>query len=215
MKLALLAELQRDRAAKRPVVLATNLETGDARLLHPDRDSKARELLLRDECTIVDHEFFEPFNPPLRLIVVGAVHVAQPLAHMAALAGFEVIVVDPRAAFATAERFPGVQLLGKWPDEAMRELAPDVRTAVVTLTHDPKIDDPALAEALRSAAFYVGCLGSKKTHAQRLERLRGLGFDDSQLARLHGPVGLRIGARTPSEIAVSILAHIVERLRTQ
>lgn len=215
MKLALLAELQRDRAAKRPVVLATNLSTGDSRLLYPDRDATARELLLRDECTIVDNEFFEPFNPPLRLVIVGAVHVAQPLARMAALAGFEVIVIDPRAAFATTERFPSVSVLAKWPDEAMRELSPDVRTAVITLTHDPKIDDPALAEALRSPAFYVGCLGSKKTHASRLERLRALGFDDAQLGRLHGPVGLRIGARTPAEIAVSILAHVVERLRTK
>ena len=215
MKLALLAELQRDRAAKRPVVLATHLETGESRLLYPDRDANARELLARDECTIVDNEFYEPFNPPLRLIVVGAVHVAQPLARMAALAGFEVIVIDPRAAFATPSRFPGVSVVGKWPDEAMRELEPDVRTAVVTLTHDPKIDDPALAESLRSPAFYVGCLGSKKTHGSRLERLRGLGFDDAQLARLHGPVGLRIGARSPAEIAVSILAHIVERLRTR
>jgi xanthine dehydrogenase accessory factor len=159
--------------------------------------------------------FYEPFNPPLRLVIVGAVHVAQPLARMAALAGFEVIVIDPRAAFATTERFPGVTLVSKWPDEAMRELAPDVRTAVVTLTHDPKLDDPALAESLRSPAFYVGCLGSKKTHAARLERLRALGFDDVALGRLHGPVGMRIGARTPAEIAVSIVAHIVERLRTK
>ena len=215
MKLALLAQLQRDRAAKRPVVLATHLGTGEDRLLYPAEDERSRELLARDECTVVDEVFYEPFNPPLRLVIVGAVHVAQPLARMSALAGFEVIVIDPRAAFATTERFPGVTLVSKWPDEAMRELAPDVRTAVVTLTHDPKLDDPALAEALRSAAFYVGCLGSKKTHAARLERLGALGFDDASLGRLHGPVGMRIGARTPAEIAVSIVAHIVERLRTK
>ena len=213
MKLALLAQLQRDRAAKRPVVLATNLGSGEDRLLYPDGDETARAVLARDECTIIENEFFEPFNPPLRMIIVGAVHVAQPLARMAALAGFEVIVIDPRAAFATTERFPGVTLVPKWPDEAMRDLAPDARTAVVTLTHDPKLDDPALEQTLRSPAFYVGCLGSKKTHAARLERLRALGLDDTQLGRLHGPVGLRIGARTPAEIAVSIVAHVVERLR--
>jgi xanthine dehydrogenase accessory factor len=213
MKLALLAQLQRDRAAKRPVVLATNLGGGEGRLLYPDADEAARNLLAKDECTIIDNEFFEPFNPPLRMIVVGAVHVAQPLARMAAQAGFEVIVVDPRAAFATTERFPGVTLISQWPDEAMRALSPDARTAVITLTHDPKLDDPALDASLRSPAFYVGSLGSKKTHAARLERLRALGLDETQLARIHGPVGLRIGARTPAEIAVSIVAHVIERLR--
>lgn len=155
----------------------------------------------------------EPSNPPLRLLLVGAVHIAHPLAAMAQLAGFAVTIVDPRRAFATPERFPGLELVVRWPDEALRALAPDARTAVVTLTHDPKLDDPALEVALATPAFYLGCLGSRKTHATRLERLRAAGFAEDALGRLHGPVGLAIGARSPAEIAVSILAQIVAALR--
>src|SRR5262249_46817885 len=132
---------------------------------------------------------------------------------MAGRAGFDTVVAAPRAAFATEARFPGVERSTLWPDEALAKAAPDRRTAVVTLTHDPKLDDPALAAALRSNAFYVGCLGSQKTHAARLRRLREMGFSGGDLTRRAGPVGLRIGARTPAEIAVSILAQIVETLR--
>ncbi len=156
----------------------------------------------------------EPQNPPLRLILVGAVHIAHPLAEMARLAGFAVTVVDPRRSFATELRFPGLALVVKWPDEALRELAIDARTAVVTLTHDPKLDDPALEVALTTAAFYVGSLGSKKTHATRVERLKGAGFDEQAIARIRGPVGLSIGAKSPAEIAVSILAQIIAALRS-
>jgi xanthine dehydrogenase accessory factor len=177
-----------------------------------------RRAVASDEALVVTLDgggeaFVEPFNPPLRLVIVGAVHVAQPLAAMAARAGFAVVVVDPRRAFATEARFPGVALARAWPAEALAALGPDGRTAVVTLTHDPKLDDPALEAALGSPAFYVGCLGSEKTHRARLERLGARGFDAAALARLHGPVGLRIGAKTPAEIAVSILAQIVERRR--
>jgi xanthine dehydrogenase accessory factor len=163
--------------------------------------------------TVAGAIFIEPHLPPLRLVVIGAVHVAQPLAEMATLAGFAVTVVDPRRAFATEARFPGQSLVTAWPDQALAALGPDARTAVVTLTHDPKLDEPALIAALASPAFYVGCLGSQQTHAARKARLgeRGLGAD--ALARLHGPVGLRIGARSPAEIAVSILAEIVSTLR--
>lgn len=154
----------------------------------------------------------EPSNPPLRLLLIGAVHIAHPLAAMAQLAGFAVTIVDPRRAFATVERFPGIELVVRWPDEALRQLAPDARTAVVTLTHDPKLDDPALEVALATPAFYIGCLGSKKTHATRMERLRGR-FSEESLTRLRGPVGLAIGACSPAEIAVSILAQIVASLR--
>src|SRR5262249_58789579 len=132
---------------------------------------------------------------------------------MAGRAGFDTVVAAPRAAFATEARFPGVERSTLWPDEALAQIAPDRRTAVITLTHDPKLDDPALAAALRSPAFYVGCLGSQKTHASRLRRLHDMGFDDAATARLHGPVGLRIGARTPPEIAVSILADVIASLR--
>ncbi|MEZ4307900.1 MAG: XdhC family protein [Polyangiaceae bacterium] len=227
MKSSLLDQLLRDRRDKRPVVLATTLPTGEQQLLYPHEPAPdgaspalfdaARTAALRDKSATVDLEgasvFLSPFNPPLRLAIVGAVHVAQPLSQMAALAGFEVTVIDPRAAFSTEERFPGVARVLTWPDKALAELAIDRRTAVVTLTHDPKLDDPALQTALRSDAFYVGCLGSGKTHASRVERLKKRGFTDPEIARLFGPVGLRIGARTPAEIAVSILAQIIEQLR--
>jgi xanthine dehydrogenase accessory factor len=154
--------------------------------------------------------FVEVYNPPLRLLVVGAAHIAQPLTRIAAIAGYAVTVIDPRSAFATEERFPGVTLSTEWPDDAFEKLRPDRRSAVVTLTHDPKIDDPALISALRSDAFYIGALGSRKTHASRLGRLREAGFGDGELARIHGPVGLSIGAVSPAEIAVSILGQVIE-----
>jgi len=148
-------------------------------------------------------------QPPRRLIVVGGVHITQFLAPMACQAGYDVLVIDPRAVFSTESRFPGITCLAARPDEALREMPPDARTAVVTLTHDPKIDDPGLHAALASTAFYIGCLGSRRTHAARCERLRGAGFSDDDLARINGPVGLDIGARTPAEIAVSILAQMI------
>src|SRR5262249_54331449 len=159
--------------------------------------------------------FLQPFNPPLRLIIIGAVHVAQPLVRMGTLAGFAAVVVDPRSAFATDERFPGVERSAEWPDKALAALAPDGRTAVVTLTHDPKLPAPALGGGPRSSAFSTGCLGSRKTHASRLERLGRRGFPAGDLDRLHGPVGLPINARSPAEIAVSILAEIIQQLRRE
>jgi xanthine dehydrogenase accessory factor len=152
--------------------------------------------------------FVHIHNPPLRLIIVGAVHIAQALAPMASITGFDVTVVDPRGTFATEERFPGITLSDDWPDEALEALAPDARTAVVTLTHDPKLDDPALEIALRSPAFYIASLGGKKTHGGRLQRLGALGFDAETLGRINGPAGLNIGAISPAEIAVSILAEL-------
>ena len=152
--------------------------------------------------------FVHIHNPPLRLIIIGAVHIAQALAPMATVAGFDVTVVDPRGAFATEERFPGVTLCDDWPDEALEALAPDSRTAVVTLTHDPKLDDPALHVALRSSAFYIACLGGRRTHGGRLSRLTEAGFDNATLGRIHGPAGLPIGAVSPAEIALSILAQL-------
>ncbi len=158
--------------------------------------------------------FLRPFLPPVRLVIVGAVHVAQALARMAPAAGLDVTVVDPRLAFATAARFPDVPIVAAWPSEAFAQLAVDARTAVVTLAHDPKIDDPALTFALRAGCFYVGALGSRRSHAARLDRLRAQGMGEADLARILGPVGLPIGAVTPGEIAASILAQVVERLRT-
>ena len=222
MNAATLAALRAARADCRAVTLLTWLAGGEQRLATtadaPPGLAEAIATALRtDQAAVVTVDgadvFVEPHNPPLRLILVGAVHIAAPLAEMATLAGFAVTIVDPRRAFATAERFPGRALVVAWPDVAIGALALDARTAVVTLTHDPKLDDPALHAALATPAFYVGCLGSTKTHAARRERLTAAGVDAGALARLRGPVGLRIGARTPAEIAVSVLAEIIATLR--
>jgi xanthine dehydrogenase accessory factor len=220
MKPETLKALLAAREARRPIVLATNLATGEERLIDPrsaEADDALREAARNDKSGVVDTAdgkvFLHVYNPPLRMAIVGAVHIAQPLCRMAALAGYDVTVIDPREAFASEERFPGVTLLGDWPDESMAKFAPDRRSAVVTLTHDPKLDDPALAIALRSDAFYIGALGSTRTHAKRLARLKEEGFTDEQMARIHGPAGLSIGAKSPAEIAVSILAQVTERLR--
>ena len=220
---AVLEELLAARRARRQVVLATPMAGGPHRLVPVGEGagdalaSAVAEVARRDQAEVVEAAggavLLEPHLAPLRLVIVGAVHVAQPLAEMAGLAGFAVTIVDPRRAFATAARFPGQALVVGWPDAAIAELAPDARTAVVTLTHDPKLDDPALVAALASPAFYVGCLGSAKTHAARRTRLGAQGIAAAALDRLHGPVGVRIGARTPAEIAVSILAEIVAALR--
>ncbi len=154
-----------------------------------------------------------PFNPPPRLVIVGAVHVAQSLVPMASHAGLGVAVVDPRPTWISDFRFPDVRLERTWPDEAFANLELDHRTAVVTLTHDPKVDDPALLAALASPAFYVGALGSRRTHTKRVERLAAAGADEAAIDRIHSPVGLDIGARTPAEIAVSVLAEVIQRLR--
>lgn len=218
----LLARLREAQAAKRPVALLTRLSDGAQRLwpdeAAPGALSGAAEAALRDDkagVAAIDGErwFVHPHNPPLRLVVVGAVHVAQALVPMAVASGFEVIVVDPRGAFATPERFPGVSLSSDWPDEALAALAPDARTAVVTLTHDPKLDDPALDVALRSSCFYIGALGSRRTHAKRVERLKELGHGGDAIARIHAPVGLDIAAVTAPEIALSVLAEVVAERR--
>jgi xanthine dehydrogenase accessory factor len=214
----ILAALEEAKRAKRPVVLATRLPTGEQRLLPDaqapaDLNEAANRALERDESGTVKlaegEWFLQAYNPPLRLIVVGAVHIAQALVPFAVPCGFAVTVVDPRRSFASDERFPGVEISTDWPDEALDKFAPDSRTAVVTLTHDPKLDDPALDRALKSQAFYIGSLGSRRTHAARLGRLRELGHQDNALARIRGPVGLNIEAVTAPEIALSIIAEIV------
>ncbi|MCA9555038.1 MAG: XdhC family protein [Myxococcales bacterium] len=207
---AFLRSVNEARAAGRPVALEISLESGSVARA---TDAAAEACLRSDTPGLEEGRFILPLNPPLRLVVVGAVHIAQALAPMAALAGYAVTVVDPREGFARADRFPDVALSTEWPDDALAELGLDARTAVVTLTHDPKLDDPALQAALRSEAFYVGALGSKKTHAKRHERLAAAGFDDAARARVHGPVGLAIGARSPAEIAISILAEMTAVLR--
>ena len=219
---ALLAALTALREAKEPVVVATRLPGGEQRLLPAPEAPEAlnvaaQRALDRDESGTVNLEgvdwFLHAYNPKYRMIIVGAVHIAQALVPMAAQMGLDVVVVDPRRSFATDERFPNVQIMTDWPDEALDALAPDARTAIITLTHDPKLDDPALDRALRSKAFYIGALGSRRTHARRLDRLRDLGHDDAARARIKGPVGLNIAAVTAPEIAVSILAEFVAKRR--
>lgn len=225
MKSAILQKLQAARAAKTPVALATNLRSGQQRLIFADSSDgelcldmdmivAAGEALKRDEhirfATPAGEVFVQVYNPPPRLLIVGAVHISEPLARMGALTGYGVTIVDPRRGFAQSQKFDQFDVIGDWPDEAMAALKPDARTAIVTLTHDPKLDDPALAAALRSPAFYIGALGSRKTHAARIGRLKEMGFTDSELARIHGPVGLDINALSPAEIAVSIVGQITQ-----
>jgi xanthine dehydrogenase accessory factor len=223
-----LRQLRAARRARHPALVATDLSTGDIALVAgadaaappagPAALAKEAARALADERSrAVECDgrryFLQVFAPPRRLVLVGAVHIAQALVPMAVAAGYEVFVIDPRSAFSTASRFPGVTISRRWPAAALAEIGLDRRSAVVTLTHDPKLDDPALEAALRSEAFYIGALGSRKTHAARLQRLRETGFTDPELARIHGPVGLSIGAVSPAEIAVSILAELTQTLR--
>ena len=228
MKRRLLDELLRTRTEKIPCAVLTCLSSGrqilfrendaaDTAALGPKLHSEIQDALGRDRSQCVETEsgsvFVQVFNPPLRLVVVGAVHIAQALVPMAEMVGYEVVVVDPRRSFASGDRFPGIALVDDWPDDALSALAPDSRTALVTLTHDPKLDDPALIAGLRTPAFYIGSLGSRRTHAARLERLREAGCGEHALARIHAPIGLDIGAQSPAEIATAIMAEITAVLR--
>jgi len=212
----------------RSVALATDIKNGTQLLLDEERTegdlaldeaglAALRDALRADRNRLIEtpqgRVFIQVFSPPRRCFVIGAVHIAQPLVRMLGLADYQAVVIDPRESFATESRFPGLELSTEWPDEALERLKPDHRSAVVTLTHDPKLDDPALAVALRSECFYIGALGSKRTHGRRIDRLKEMGFADSDLARIHGPIGLAIGAVSPAEIAVSILAQMTQVLR--
>ncbi|MEJ1969969.1 MAG: XdhC family protein [Rhizomicrobium sp.] len=222
MKFETLNAINAARRAGRAIVRATDLATGEDRLIDPatgisplgEAAAGAARADTSGPAQIEGRNWFlSVFNPPLDLVIVGAVHIAQPLVAMAREAGYAVRIVDPRTAFATPARFPGVRISHAWPDEAlaMEPLGP--RSAIVFLSHDPKIDDPGLVAALRSDCFYIGTLGSLKTQAARQARMRREGFGDNELARIHGPVGLDIGARSPAEIAVSILAEMTLVLR--
>jgi len=220
--------LRKARRESRAAVLFTPLDGSAQRLLDaagldllamtdPELAAAGREALRSDRAAVLpwqDRELLvTPHNPPLRLCVVGAVHISESLCAMARQCGYAVTVIDPRSAFLRPDRFPGVELIGEWPQAAFAQLQPDARTAVVLLTHDPKIDDPALKAVLSTSAFYIGALGSSRTHAKRLERLAAAGVGEADLARIHGPAGLSIGARTPAEIAVSVLAQLTQVLR--
>ncbi len=224
MKAALVERLLAAKKARRAMALVTDLGSNQQALfdpaapadecdLSPAQRAAVQATLDANQAAELEVEgrrlFVQVRVPDPRIVIIGAVHITQALAPMAALAGYDVVVIDPRRAFATAERFPGLDLRHDWPDEALDALHADARTAIVTLTHDPKIDDPALDRALKSPAFYIGALGSKKTHAARLDRLGKAGFDDTTLARIHGPAGLNIGGKSPAEIAISVLAELI------
>lgn len=210
---ALLAELVEARAARRAVAVATDTAGWAREMLGYEADPGRFDADRSGFDPANPARFVAVHNPPLRLAIVGAAHIAQPLFAMAGVAGYDVTVIDPREAFASPARFPGAKLVHDWPDAALAEFGPDIRSAVVTLTHDPKIDDPALAAALASPAFYIGALGSTRTHAKRVARLTEAGFTQARIARIEAPIGLDIGAKSPAEIAVSILAQMTERLR--
>ena len=208
----------------KPIAAVTNLKTGERSLVTPENiigDLKLTTEMIENTKTALRKDvsklhnnggeeiFVQVFNQPLRCLIVGAVHISQALVPMAQIAGFDVTVIDPREAFATPERFPKVIIDNHWPDDSLKNLKVDPRTSVVTLTHDPKLDDPALEVALKSDAFYIGSLGSKRTHASRLERLTSQGFQETDLSRIHAPIGLDLGAVTPEEIAVTILAQMI------
>ncbi len=227
MKLALLEQLNEARQQKQRACLVRWLATAEEALvvdgeviagavppaLMTEIDTAHRADRSKTVETPEGPVFLQILNPPLRLAIVGAVHIAQSLAPIASLAGYAVTVIDPRGAFATEARFPNVELLDDWPDDAMQAFAPDRRSAVVALTHDPKLDDPALDVALRSEAFYIAALGSRRTHAGRIDRLKALGHADTTIARIHGPAGLDIGAVSPAEIAISVMAEMTRVLR--
>jgi xanthine dehydrogenase accessory factor len=223
MKRATLARIAEAHRRRQPLMVVTRLGDGAQCLLDaascdgdlqlaPQQLEQARALLLGGRSAALpgaDPLFARAYVPSPRLLIIGAVHIAQALAPMATAAGFEVVVIDPRGAFASPERFPGVQLSDEWPDEALGRLGLDSATALVALSHDPKLDDPALELAMPSALFYIGALGSRRTHEKRLERLRAAGLGELT-GRIHSPIGLDLGGRSPAEIAVSILAEVIQ-----
>lgn len=222
MRRATLEALNAARAEGRAIVRATDLATGEEKIVDPARDmsafgTAAAAAARADQSSSVDIDgrswFLSVLNPPLDLVIVGAAHIAQPLSQMAAMTGYGVRVIDPRTAFASEERFPGMAISHDWPDEALAKAPLGFRSALVVLAHDPKIDDPGLIAALNSNCFYVGALGSRKSHAARLLRLAKAGMTEAQTARIRGPIGLDIGAKSPAEIAVSILAEMTLTLR--
>ena len=200
------------------IIVATELESGQQIILsNNDKNNQiyiaAKTIIKQGKSNVIhiDNQrwFINISLPPLRLVTVGAVHIAQPLAEIATIAGYEVTIIDPRAAFANTTRFPNINIVNEWPEEALIDFKIDNRTAVVTLTHDPKLDDSALYAALSSNAFYIGSLGSKKTHNARVERLKIAGYNENVIKKIHGPVGLSIGAKSPQEIAISIMSELI------
>ncbi len=223
MDLSLLSKLNEERSARRAAVLVTDMASGqqrlvlEAALLSDPLSSVLSDALRMGKSGVVESTegklFLTVQAPIVRIVAIGAVHISQALVPMAQQLGFDVVIIDPRTAFASAERFPNVEMHAEWPDVALPKLGVDRYTAFVMLTHDPKIDDPALHLALKSTSFYIGALGSRKTHAMRVERLKEAGFSEDEIARIHAPIGLNIGGISPAEVALSILAQITAKLR--
>ena len=225
MKASVLQEIIDAGDRRQAVALITSLQDNSQVLKYRSDlncddalESAVSEALRRDRSQIIEIEgvrhFIKVYSSPLKLMIVGAVHIAQPLIEMGASCGYDVTLIDPRRAFASSTRFPGVNLSSEWPDRALKDLGLDSRTAVVTLTHDPKLDEPALIAALESDVFYIGALGSRRTHRQRCERLEEAGITSEQIERIHAPIGLNINAQSPAEIAVAVMAEITQALRT-
>jgi len=220
-----LRELNVAYRQQQSVALLTDLQSGRQSLYYADAEPHehdlseqqrqlAEQVLQEDRSRLFESAgellFIKPINPPLRMVIIGAVHIAQPLTTMARLCQYNVSLIDPRQAFATEQRFPDINIVTSWPDLALQALAPDRRTAIITLSHDPKLDDPALAFAFKTKAFYIGALGSRRTHAARIQRLAEKGFNEKQQARIQGPIGLDIGAQSPAEIAIAIMAEVTQ-----
>ncbi len=212
-EITLIKDLVSLRQSRKAAAILTNIKTWQRRLVSALEPNDLAARFVSDKSGFDGNWFAKIHNPPLRLMIVGGVHIAQPLANMAQLTGYDVTIIDPREAFATTARFPAQTLNHEWPDAALSSLDLDHRVAVVTLSHDPKIDDPAIEACLRSDVFYLGCLGSSRTHAKRKQRLQRRGFETREINRIHAPVGSDIAAKAPAEIAVSIMAEITERLR--
>ena len=221
MKDETLSLILSEKNNRNTIIVATEINSGEQIIINEKNDTDinnkiliaAKNNVIQGKSEILEIEsnkwFLNITLPPLRLITVGAVHIAQPLAEIATISGYEVIIIDPRAAFANNQRFPDIKIINEWPEVALNELGIDNRTAVVTLTHDPKLDDSALNAALKSKAFYIGSLGSKKTHKARVQRLKIANFSEDEINRIHGPIGLAIGAKSPQEIAISIISEII------
>ena len=221
MKDETLSLILSEKNNRNTIIVATEINSGEQIIINEKNDTDinnkiliaAKNNIIQGKSEILEIEsnkwFLNITLPPLRLITVGAVHITQPLAEIATISGYEVIIIDPRAAFANNQRFPDIKIINEWPEVALNELGIDNRTAVVTLTHDPKLDDSALNAALKSKAFYIGSLGSKKTHKARVQRLKIANFSDDEIKRIHGPIGLAIGAKSPQEIAISIISEII------
>ena len=221
MKDETLSLILSEKNNRNTIIVATEINSGKQIIINEKNDTDinnkiliaAKNNIIQGKSEVLEIEsnkwFINITLPPLRLITVGAVHIAQPLAEIATISGYEVIIIDPRSAFANTQRFPDIKIINEWPEVALNELAIDNRTAVVTLTHDPKLDDSALNAALKSKAFYIGSLGSKKTHKARVQRLKIANFSEDEINRIHGPIGLAIGAKSPQEIAISIISEII------